>query len=65
MKRSLVSIRIVVTTQARSDDNTLSSDRNVGSLILAKARHGDTGKIELWVDKSCGMIDSLKADAKN
>ena len=30
-------------------------------VLLAKARHGDTGKIELLFDKSCGMIDSLKA----
>ena len=30
-------------------------------LILAKARHGDMGKIELLFDKSCGMIDSLEA----
>ena len=29
-------------------------------LILAKARHGDTGRIELLFDKSCGMIDSLR-----
>ena len=34
---------------------------NILELILAKARHGDTGKIELLFDKSCGMIDSLKA----
>ncbi len=33
---------------------------NILELILAKARHGDTGKIELLFDKSCGMIDSLK-----
>ena len=33
---------------------------NVLELILAKARHGDTGKIELLFDKSCGMIDNLK-----
>ncbi|MGB5634481.1 MAG: DnaB-like helicase C-terminal domain-containing protein [Waterburya sp.] len=35
--------------------------QNILELILAKARHGDTGKIELLFDKSCGMIDSLKA----
>ena len=34
--------------------------QNILELILAKARHGDTGKIELLFDKSCGMIDSLK-----
>ena len=34
---------------------------NILELILAKARHGDTGKIELLFDKSCGMIDSLNA----
>ena len=33
---------------------------NILELILAKARHGDTGKIELLFDKSCGMIESLK-----
>ena len=33
---------------------------NILELILAKARHGDTGKIELLFDKSCGMIDSMK-----
>lgn len=32
---------------------------NILELILAKARHGDTGRIELLFDKSCGMIDSL------
>jgi replicative DNA helicase len=36
-------------------------NQNILELILAKARHGDTGKIELLFDKSCGMIDSLKA----
>ena len=34
---------------------------NILELILAKARHGDTGKIDLLFDKSCGMIESLKA----
>ena len=34
---------------------------NVLELILAKARHGDTGRIELLFDKSCGMIDSLQS----
>ncbi len=34
--------------------------QNILELILAKARHGDTGKIELLFDKSCGMIESLK-----
>jgi len=29
-------------------------------LILAKARHGDTGTAEVLFDKSCGMIHSLK-----
>jgi replicative DNA helicase len=33
---------------------------NILELILAKARHGDTGKIELLFDKSCGMIESLQ-----
>jgi replicative DNA helicase len=36
-------------------------NQNILELILTKARHGDTGKIELLFDKSCGMIDSLKA----
>ncbi len=35
-------------------------NQNVLELILAKARHGDTGKIELLFDKSCGMIENLK-----
>ncbi len=34
---------------------------NILELILAKARHGDTGQIRLLFDKSCGMIDSLQA----
>jgi replicative DNA helicase len=34
--------------------------QNILELILAKARHGDTGKIELLFDKSCGMIDSFR-----
>ncbi|ELS04301.1 replicative DNA helicase [Xenococcus sp. PCC 7305] len=33
---------------------------NILELILAKARHGDTGQIKLLFDKSCGMIESLK-----
>ena len=41
--------------------NPDSVRENTLELILAKARHGDTGKIELLFDKSCGMIDSLKA----
>jgi replicative DNA helicase len=40
--------------------NPNTIQENVLELILAKARHGDTGKIELLFDKSCGMIDSLK-----
>ncbi|MDJ0726312.1 MAG: replicative DNA helicase [Prochloraceae cyanobacterium] len=36
-----------------------SPAENILELILAKARHGDTGRIELLFDKSCGMIDSL------
>jgi replicative DNA helicase len=38
---------------------------NVLELILAKARHGDTGKIELLFDKSCGMLDSLRLYERN
>ena len=34
---------------------------NILELILAKARHGETGLVRLLFDKSCGMIDSLKA----
>ena len=34
---------------------------NILELILAKARHGDTGQIQLLFDKSCGMIESLQA----
>ncbi len=34
---------------------------NILELILAKARHGDTGQIQLLFDKSCGMIQSLQA----
>ncbi len=34
---------------------------NILELILAKARHGDTGNIRLLFDKSCGMIESLQA----
>ena len=33
---------------------------NILELILAKARHGDTGNIRLLFDKSCGMIESLQ-----
>jgi replicative DNA helicase len=29
-------------------------------LILAKARHGDTGTVEVLFDRSSGMIRSLK-----
>ena len=36
-------------------------NQNTLELILAKARHGDTGKVELLFDKSCGMIESLQA----
>ena len=35
-------------------------NQNTLELILAKARHGDTGKVELLFDKSCGMIESLQ-----
>jgi replicative DNA helicase len=40
-------------------------NQNILELILAKARHGDTGKIELLFDKSCGMIDSLRVYGLN
>ena len=40
--------------------NPDSPSSNILELILAKARHGDTGRIELLFDKSCGMIDSLQ-----
>ena len=40
------------------DANT--SQPGVLELILAKARHGDTGTAEVLFDKSCGMIHSLK-----
>ncbi|MGB5632183.1 MAG: replicative DNA helicase [Waterburya sp.] len=39
--------------------NPDSVRENILELILAKARHGDTGKIELLFDKSCGMVDNL------
>ncbi len=38
---------------------------NILELILAKARHGDTGKIELLFDKSCGMIENLRVFERN
>lgn len=40
------------------DVNT--SQPGILELILAKARHGDTGTAEVLFDKSCGMIHSLK-----
>ena len=40
------------------DPNT--SQPRILELILAKARHGDTGTAEVLFDKSCGMIRSLK-----
>ena len=43
-------------------DEYYNADTSIGNLlelILAKARHGETGKVELLFDKSCGMIDSL------
>ena len=40
------------------DANT--SQPGILELILAKARHGDTGTAEVLFDKSCGMIRSLK-----
>jgi len=40
------------------DANT--SQPGILELILAKARHGDTGTVEVLFDKSCGMIRSLK-----
>ena len=39
--------------------------QNILELILAKARHGDTGKIELLFDKSCGMIENLRLYERN
>ena len=39
--------------------------QNVLELILAKARHGDTGKIELLFDKSCGAIENLRLYERN
>ncbi len=40
------------------DANT--SQPGILELILAKARHGDTGTAEVLFDKSCGMIHSLE-----
>lgn len=40
-------------------------NQNILKLILAKARHGDTGKVELLFDKSCGMIASLRVYGLN
>ena len=37
-----------------------TSQPGILELILAKARHGDTGTAEVLFDKSCGMIHSLK-----
>jgi replicative DNA helicase len=37
-----------------------TSQPGILELILAKARHGDTGTVEVLFDKSCGMIRSLK-----
>ena len=45
------------------DPNT--SQPGILELILAKARHGDTGTAEVLFDKSCGMIHSLKEFAKS
>ncbi|WP_019505234.1 hypothetical protein [Pleurocapsa sp. PCC 7319] len=36
------------------------SQPGILELILAKARHGNTGKAEVLFDKSSGMIRSLK-----
>jgi replicative DNA helicase len=40
--------------------DTATSQPGILELILAKARHGDTGTVEVLFDKSCGMIRSLK-----
>ncbi|MGB5634336.1 MAG: replicative DNA helicase [Waterburya sp.] len=40
--------------------DTNTSQPGILELILAKARHGDTGTAEVLFDKSCGMIRSLK-----
>lgn len=40
--------------------NANTSQPGVLELILAKARHGDTGTAEMLFDQSCGMIHSLK-----
>ncbi|MEM7554618.1 MAG: replicative DNA helicase [Cyanobacteria bacterium P01_A01_bin.84] len=45
------------------DVNT--SQPGVLELILAKARHGDTGTAEVLFDKSCGMIHSLNKFASS
>ena len=45
------------------DANT--SQPGVLELILAKARHGDTGTAEVLFDKSCGMIHSLQKFASS
>jgi replicative DNA helicase len=37
-----------------------TSQPGILELILAKARHGDTGTVEVFFDKSSGMIRSLK-----
>jgi replicative DNA helicase len=40
--------------------NSATSQPGILELILAKARHGDTGTVEVLFDKSSGMIRSLK-----
>ncbi|NJO99068.1 MAG: replicative DNA helicase [Pleurocapsa sp. CRU_1_2] len=40
--------------------NPGTSQPGILELILAKARHGNTGTAEVLFDKSCGMIRSLK-----
>jgi replicative DNA helicase len=40
--------------------NPATSQPGILELILAKARHGDTGTVEVLFDKSSGMIRSLK-----
>jgi replicative DNA helicase len=40
--------------------NSATSQPGILELILAKARHGDTGTVEVLFDKSSGLIRSLK-----
>ncbi len=39
-----------------------SPDQGILELILAKARHGDTGTVEVLFDKSSGMVRSLETE---